>query len=357
LLRSVRLFLDRPDQFIPASAVLERWEHRSARDQFAHFAGFLDAPNSQIAAQALIKVGHYPVLELPPNISKEQFLRSVRAFLDRPDQSRTAVAILALWEGWTARDRLIHFARFVCSPNRQMAEDALNEINRCSHRQLADVRDLLPKAAIENFRRLIADPKTSPLDRAIAARILGTCGTRQDSVVFEAALSRPRPEPRYGTTEMAIGYLLLSDKQAIDKIDQWLIKNADATAQDAHAALDAIVTIADEFPERIEKDRLLRSVRLLLDWPDQAWRAIRVLAQWRDWSVHDRVMALYGNSDYVPLTKREIVRYLFTALHAPRANKSGDEPRAWAAKSIEELRKKDPELVAGVEQLFPGKRP
>jgi hypothetical protein len=172
--------------------------------------------------------------------------------------------------------------------------------------------------------------------------------------LLEAAVSGPRPELPYLTTELAIAYILLSDKQGLDKIDQWLLKDPDATSEDAHVALDAIVTIAEEFPDRIEKDRLLRSVRLLLDWPDEAWRAIRFLIRQRDWSVHDRLMALYGSPNSVPLTKWEIVRYLFTALHAPRSGQSGDEPQKWAAKSIEELRKKDPELVADVEQSFPG---
>jgi hypothetical protein len=251
-----------------------------------------------------------------------------------------------------APGRMEYFLRFLNSSNEQIADDALSELSRCSYRQLDEASQFILKEAVDELRRRFADPNTSPLRCAVCARVLGFCGTQQDAALFEAQLAQHRSESRYGLKEIACGLILVSGEKGLNKVDQLLIQHPDATPQDAHAGLDAMMIMGDELPGRISKDRLLRSVRQLLDWRDQAWRAIRILARWQDWSIHDRVMQMYDNPDYVPLTRREIIRYVMTASRMPQTKADNLNPRDWAQKDLDQLRKKDPTEVERVEQSF-----
>lgn len=96
-------------------------------------------------------------------------------------------------------------------------------------------------------------------------------------------------------------------------------------------------------------------MRLLLDRPELADRAVANLARWGDWSVMDRLMELYGQKDYQNRSvKKAIIRYLMVA--AKGKNQSGEGPDAAtvekARQRLDKLRNEDPATVKSAERFF-----
>ncbi len=79
---------------------------------------------------------------------------------------------------------------------------------------------------------------------------------------------------------------------------------------ETYAALQA-VRFAWDHADNIKKDRLKQSMRSLLDRPELVDLAINDLAGWKDWTVLDKVMALYDKKALNDAAvKRAVVRYM-----------------------------------------------
>jgi hypothetical protein len=92
-------------------------------------------------------------------------------------------------------------------------------------------------------------------------------------------------------------------------------------------------------------------MRLLLDRPEIADLVIADLGRWKDWSVQDRLMELYGEDDYnIPYIKRAIVRYLLASCSDENVMPRSHSFQAKA--HLEALRRVDPIIVKQAEQFF-----
>ena len=93
----------------------------------------------------------------------------------------------------------------------------------------------------------------------------------------------------------------------------------------------------DEETGVVPRERLLDSMRLLLDNPDFADQVILDLSRWEDWSVLDRLVEMFKTSDKNGYVRQPVVTYLTVASEQP-----GDVgTRATAA--LAELEELDPE--------------
>jgi hypothetical protein len=100
---------------------------------------------------------------------------------------------------------------------------------------------------------------------------------------------------------------------------------------------------------------VLKVVRGLVERPAVCDIVINDLARWKDWSVQDRLMALYGAKEYnLPTIKRAIIRYQLASLRdVPEGADPESLPHVVAGRrNVEALREKDPKRVAEVERLF-----
>jgi hypothetical protein len=100
--------------------------------------------------------------------------------------------------------------------------------------------------------------------------------------------------------------------------------------------------------DRIPRERLRQSMRLVLDQPDVANKAITDLARWEDWSIQNRLMALYGADGFDDRHTREaIVGYFLAATKAKSA-----ATKLQARENLDKLRQRDPAIVKNVERKF-----
>jgi hypothetical protein len=96
----------------------------------------------------------------------------------------------------------------------------------------------------------------------------------------------------------------------------------------------------------VPKERLLTSMRLLLDNPDFADQVVLDLSRWEDWSVLDRLVTMFKQSDKKGYVRQPVVTYLTVAAEQP-----GDVgQRATAA--LAELEAFDPETVKQARSLM-----
>ncbi|MEX0703210.1 MAG: WD40 repeat domain-containing protein [Planctomycetales bacterium] len=173
-----------------------------------------------------------------------------------------------------------------------------------------------------------------------------------DRRLLERHLTRPRTEEeeesaRMGLDHLVAGYALATGEPGLDLIDEKLLRNPRTPFHDVYAVYKALQFLWLGIENPIGDERLQRSMRLLLDRPAIADFAIRDLAAWRDWSVQDRVMALYGTiGDDTNASKRAIIAYLVTSASDVPLGKVGEPPPrvVQAREHLAKLKAKDPQL-------------
>ncbi|MCP4504883.1 MAG: hypothetical protein GY826_00620 [Fuerstiella sp.] len=107
-------------------------------------------------------------------------------------------------------------------------------------------------------------------------------------------------------------------------------------------------------PDRIPKERLKESMRILLDRPELADLVIADLARWKDWGVQDELMEMYDDEEFdIPSIKRAIVRYFFYC--SKDRNEDVEDPPEYAVAAAEHLKlleEKDPKTVRNAKRFL-----
>jgi hypothetical protein len=124
--------------------------------------------------------------------------------------------------------------------------------------------------------------------------------------------------------------------------DSFLKKETDEYT-DIFSVVMALRILGQETASPIPLPRIVQSMRLVLDHPRVADQAIMDLARWQDWSVMDRIVALFksNDSEVTSWVRVPVINYL-RACPLPKAKEY-----------IAELRKIDPKAVRQSETLYP----
>jgi hypothetical protein len=169
------------------------------------------------------------------------------------------------------------------------------------------------------------------------------------------------------------GYLLLTREQGLDVIDSTKLaskhqldaqgkpildkagKPLSVPFSETYAAMQALRFMWQYGEGRISEDRLRQSMRTLLDRPELADLVIADLARWKDWTVQEKLMDLYGKEGYdIPSIKRAVVRYLIACTKDKPEDSTAEPPKhaAQAEQYLAELRKSDPKIVRDAERFY-----
>lgn len=258
-------------------------------------------------------------------------------------------------------ERLKHFAAFLGSDDPTIEAEVLVQFNSARWRDLVAISNSLP---CDKLRELVAsgDDETK-----IHGQLLGLCGNKKDAAMMKARILQEPREMRPGIEGVMCGYLLLTGEEGLAVLDEAKLKpnyvvsvRPDGKIMrenkvlfgETYAAMQAIRFMWDHGDGKIGQERLRQSMRLLLDRPDLADLVIADLTRWKDWSVQDRLLAMYGTAEYDHGTiKRAIIRYCLTCARDIPPAATEEPPHVTKAKEhLETLRKRDPKLVAEVER-------
>tara|TARA_R110002072_G_scaffold23158_11_gene80352 strand:+ start:1567 stop:2757 length:1191 start_codon:yes stop_codon:yes gene_type:complete len=248
--------------------------------------------------------------------------------------------------------RLKYFLKFLEYPDQMISNDAYAEFANAPYEDITPLSKEMPR---EKIRKWLLDPDTPVTRIGLYGLLLGLCGTGEDVSFMEKKINEPTKEFRLGIDGVISGYLLLTGSDGLDKIDETKFVPKDVAFSETYAAMQALRFMWTYGDGRIDKERLRKSMRLLLDRPELTNLVVADLARWDDWSVLDRLMDMYGTGDYdIPSIKRAIVRYLLVA--SKGKNKKGGGPDAAttekAKKLLDKLRKEDPKTVQSAERFF-----
>jgi hypothetical protein len=247
--------------------------------------------------------------------------------------------------------RLLYFLKYLEDGQALIAADAYAEVFGAPLQSLVAIASDLPRA---DLRRWLADPQTPVARQAGYGMMLGLCGDVEDAAFLEQRITSRDPEREIGIEGMIFGYLLLAGEPGLAKIEKMRLADPEVTDSKAYSAFLAIQYCVQAGNGRIPRERLQAAVRLLLDRPALAEMAITTLTRWKDWSVQERVMNLYGGKDFDDkITKRAIIRYMIASMRdVPADRMSLPMHAAEGAAYLEQLRDRDPKLVEETERFF-----
>lgn len=244
--------------------------------------------------------------------------------------------------------RLEYFLEHLESNDSLIAMDALAEFAVVPY---SDVVALAKKLPREKLRVWLANSKTVPHRLGLYGMMLGLCGTPEDAELLRAKIESTSDEYPFGLDGITFGYLLLTKSEGLDLLDEKKLRIKTTRPIELTAFMSALRVMWTDGGDRIPRERLMQSMRLLLEIPDTVEPAVADLARWQDWSVQDRVMSLYGAEGFEDSqTRKAIVGYLFAA-----SRSKSTEAKLQADRNLDKLRKRDLKMVNEVERFFRGK--
>jgi hypothetical protein len=234
-------------------------------------------------------------------------------------------------------DRLAFFQAYLEDEEESLARDAYDEFAVAPY---ADVRGLADRMEPTRLLGWIENPKVQANRRRLYATMLGTCGTPADAdrigaILEGTGLAAEQAEIRGGLDALIACYVALRGPAALDVVDRLFLKRGgrDVPFAETYAAVMALRFLGEE-SDMVPRERVLESLRILLDEPKLADLVIADLARWQDWSAVDKLTGIFKDAQADNIFVREpIVNYLRAC------------PLPEAAAALVELEKIDPEAV------------
>ncbi len=269
----------------------------------------------------------------------------------------------------TGRDRLYFFMGYLENSDPLLAQDGYDEFARAPYEDLIALKDSLDRQQLVEW---INDSQIGPTHRRLYLTMLGVCGTAEDAAMLEELLKYNYESLRPGLAAligvMGLGgstlgvplvdelvhadvrakqqcldaliaaYLKLKGPDGLPLVEERFLKNPDAEYTQQYSTIMALRFHGEESSE-IPRERLVHSLRLLLDNDEIADQVIPDLTRWEDWGVMDRLVGMFKASEKDGWIRQPVVSYLLTAADQP--GEVGEKANA----AVAELEKLDPEGV------------
>ncbi|MCA9115798.1 MAG: hypothetical protein KDA79_12000 [Planctomycetaceae bacterium] len=248
--------------------------------------------------------------------------------------------------------RLAYYMGYLEFPNAMVATDAYGEFANAPYQDITPLADKMPR---ERLRQWINSSETAVTRLGLYGLMLGLCGTEEDAALMEERILDKTEDFRLGIDGVMAGYLLLTRDKGLAVLDSAKLKNQDVPFSETYAAMQALRFMWTYGDDAISKERLRQSMQILLDRPELADLVIADLARWKDWSVQDRLMKLYGEGEYdIPSIRRAIVRYMLVCTKDVPQGENAEIPASAkkAQAHLDQLRKQDPKTVKEAERFF-----
>jgi hypothetical protein len=203
-----------------------------------------------------------------------------------------------------------------------------------------EIKKLKPELNHDELVQWLEDPELPTDRKRLYLTLLGVVGDKSDLPRLEQML-RSTQKSTQGGLDATIGcYLTLAGEEGLPLINELFMSNPKAPYADTYAAIMAIRFHGTE-GDVIARSALTESLHPVLDRPDLADLVIPDLARWKDWSLIDRMVKLFTESDPENNWVRvPVVNYL----------RACPLPEAEAA--LEKLKEIDPESVRRANTFF-----
>ena len=230
----------------------------------------------------------------------------------------------------TPAERLAFFQEYFEDPDQLLQGDAFNEFAKAPYTDVVQLKDKMHR---EKLIEWIKDDKVPASRRRLYLTMLGMCGTQDDVPMIEAMIKTDDRQVRQRLDAMIGCYLNLRGADGLPLIEDQFLKNDKSEYVDTYSAIVALRVLGQE-TNVIPKDRLVGSLRHMLDRPQLADLVIPDLARWQDWGSMDKLVDLFKNANEESSWVRVPVVQFLRACPEPKAKEY-----------IDELAKIDPDAV------------
>lgn len=235
-------------------------------------------------------------------------------------------------------ERLKFFFNFLDNRDTEISNDAYKEFGNADYKDYRDMAHDLPPDKIASW---LNDANTPAFRYGLYASMLGHCGKEKHADVLLKMIQDPQKQAGSGVDGILAGYTMLRPKDGWAHV-RGILKDSSKEFMLRYAALRSVRFFWDYRPDLMDKKELVAAVNDLLEQGDIADLAIEDLRKWGRWECAERVLGLYGKKSHdVPIVRRSILRF---ALSCPQ--------NARATAFVDELRKKDPEMIKDAEELL-----
>ena len=239
-------------------------------------------------------------------------------------------------------ERLKFYLGFLENPEPLLARDSYDEFAQTPYEDVKKIRDSLDRKKLIEW---IKSREVAPDRKRLYYTLLGVIADKQDAAFLESLLKSEDDTIRSGLDALIACYLTTVGESGLPTIDELFLKNTRASYPDTFAAVMALRFHGTEGGV-IDRQKIVESMRLMLDRPDFADLVIPDLARWEDWSQIDRMAKLFkeadDNSSWVRVP---VVNYLRAC------------PLPEAKTTLAELEKIDPKAVKRAATFFPIPQP
>ncbi|HTN00365.1 MAG TPA: hypothetical protein VL132_00715 [Planctomycetaceae bacterium] len=251
-----------------------------------------------------------------------------------------------------AADRLRYFLTYLENADPIISADAYGEFANANYEDITQLSKEMPR---DKVRKWLTSAETSPGRMGLYGLLLGLAGNADDAELMQQKITESGEDFRLGIDGIMGGYLLLTGEKGLEVLEQTKLADKKAPFSETYAAMQALRFMWQYGDNRIPPERLKQSMRILLERPELTDLVIADLARWKDWSISDRLMGMYGQQEYdIPSIKRAIVRFYLAC-----ENEAKKHPEAVpadlakvASQNLAELEKKDPKTVSEAKRFF-----
>jgi hypothetical protein len=248
-----------------------------------------------------------------------------------------------------AAKRLPFYIKYLEHSDPLISDDAFSEFASAPYRDVVLVADQFSAARLKEW---IAKKETNQTRIGFYGMMLGLVGSKDDATFLKSEINRDTETYRLGLDGLMAGYALLLGEQGLPLLDEKLTGQSSDRAA-AYAAMQTLRFLWEYENGRVEKDRLRKSMRLLIERQEFTDLAIKDLTRWEDWELLPTLVELYDRPDQSDSKlKRSVILFLI-ALSKKRAP-AGDEVLAGrvavATAQLAILKDRDPKLVKDAER-------
>lgn len=234
-------------------------------------------------------------------------------------------------------ERLRFYQQYLQDESTMLARDAYDEFAITPYPVVSKLKEDMNHEQLVSW---VKDPEMPADRRRLYLVMLGICGDEKDVPMLENMLRSTQKSDRTGLDSLIACYLTLAGEAGLKTVDELFLANKQAPYADTYAAIMAIRFHGTE-TDKIPRADLVKSLHHVLDRPDLADLVIPDLARWSDWTVIDRLVALYKAAD----ADNNWVR-------VPVVNYMRACPLPEAKQAMEVLKEIDPEAVKRANTFF-----
>lgn len=239
--------------------------------------------------------------------------------------------------------RLRFFFDYLDKSDLEISNDAYKEFANADYKDYKDMAKDLPADRVAGW---LENEKTPAFRYGLYASMLGHCGKSEHAAVLRKMLDDPAKRLGSGVDGMLAGYIMLKPKEGW-AYTRDILKDGKKEFMTRYAALRAVRFLWDSRPDLVAQKDLKEGMDLLLDQSDIADLAIDDLRKRQCWDMTDRVLGLRAGKSYeIPIVRRALLRF---ALGCQDGKAKGS---AAARDYVDEMRKKDAQMVADAEELL-----